>query len=233
VWLGALALHHPDYARLRALGSRLAATLGASFGVLAEGANAAGAWIAGAVPAGAGARHAGMLLSSRSDAVVLLGTEPWDDSLHAGAKQALRDSGFVVALTPFASNEMRDVASVMLPVGTFAETSGTYVNLSGTWQSFAGAATPVGEARPAWKVLRVLGNLLGLQGFEQQSSEEVRQEMKSAAAPAPLASAAGEGRSMSAALRTLETPMYQADPLVRRAPALQRTRLARALRGIA
>ncbi len=233
VWLGALALHHPDYARLRSLAAELAAALGATLGVLAEGANAAGAWLAGAVPTGNGARHAGALLSSRSGGLVLLGTEPWDDASGAGTKQALRDAGFVVALTPFASNEMRELATVLLPIGTFAETSGTYVNLAGTWQSFAGAATPMGESRPGWKVLRVLGNLLNLSGFEQQTSEDVREEMKTAAAPVGLATGGGEGRSTSADLKTLDTPIYQADALVRRAGALQRTRVARASRGIA
>ena len=83
----------------------------------------------------------------------------------------------VVAITPFASAALREVAHVLLPMGTFAETYGTYVNFEGRWQSFAGAATPLGEARPGWKVLRVLGNALGLQAFEYQSAEEVRDEV--------------------------------------------------------
>jgi NADH-quinone oxidoreductase subunit G len=104
------------------------------------------------------------------------------------------------------------------------------VNLEGTWQSFAGAATPLGESRPAWKVLRVLGNLLGLSGFEQQSSEDVREELRSATPPQGLA--AGGAAPAASAVKSLETPIYQADPLVRRAGALQRTRVGRAARGV-
>jgi NADH-quinone oxidoreductase subunit G len=231
VWLGQLALRHPSYGRLRSLGVALAAALGASFGVLAEGANAAGAYLAGAqpgrgpggatVPAG---RNAAEMLGASLAGYVLLGTEPWADSLQPAATKALREAGFVVALTPYASAEMKELASVLLPIGTFAETSGTYVNLGGTWQSFAGAAVPVGEARPAWKVLRVLGNLLGLGGFEQQTSEDVREELRAqvpaAGAPAPVvivpaANAAGG--------ELADVPLYQIDALVRRAGALQRT----------
>jgi NADH-quinone oxidoreductase subunit G len=217
---------------LRALAAELATALDARLGVLAEGANAAGAWLAGAVPAAAG-RDAGAMLAAGMSGYVLLGTEPWADSLQPGALQSLRQAGFVVALTPYSSAEMKEVATLLLPVGTFAETSGTYVNLAGTWQSFAGAAVPVGEARPAWKVLRVLGNLLGLEGFEQQSSEDVRDQLRahpaaaSDAAPGALDAAARAAPSGG----LVGTPIYQEDPLVRRAPALQRTRMARAARG--
>jgi NADH-quinone oxidoreductase subunit G len=106
------------------------------------------------------------------------------------------------------------------------------VNLAGTWQSFTGAATPVGEARPAWKVLRVLGNLLGLTGFEQQTSEDVREELRSAAAPGALAAGSAPPAAAVTA-KSLDTPMYQSDPVVRRSGPLQRTRVARGARGLA
>ena len=88
----------------------------------------------------------------------------------------------VVAVGAYASEEMKRVAHVLLPAGTFAETSGTYVNLEGRWQSQGGAARPLGASRPAWKILRVLGNLLDLPGFDYQSSEQVRDELQGAAA---------------------------------------------------
>jgi NADH-quinone oxidoreductase subunit G len=138
------------------------------------------------------------------------------------------------------------VAHVILPIGTFAETSGTYVNMEGLWQGQAGAAAPVGESRPGWKVLRVLGNLLNLPGFEYQSSEEVREELRKACgasagggAPAPMsdipvATAGYKGShqvaraSATAGEATLiDLPMYQVDALVRRAPSLQKTREGR------
>ena len=99
------------------------------------------------------------MLESAQRAYFLLGVEPAADLLAEGAAAALAGADFVVAATPWASAELRAVAHVLLPIGTFAETSGTYVNLEGPWQSFAGAAQPVGEARPGWKVLRVLGTL--------------------------------------------------------------------------
>ena len=177
------------------------------------------------------------MLSSRMAGYVLLGTEPWADSLQPAATRSLRDAGFVIALTPYASAEMKELATVLLPIGTFAETSGTYVNLAGTWQSFNGAAVPLGESRPGWKVLRVLGNLAGLAGFEQQSSEDVRTELRASVPVEGLRASAGIGAAPPAAqvppnVEIAETPLYQADPLVRRAGALQRTRTARSARGL-
>jgi NADH-quinone oxidoreductase subunit G len=138
----------------------------------------------------------------------------------------------VVALTPYASEEVKAVAHVMLPMGTFAETSGTYVNCENRWQSQGGAALPVGEARPGWKILRVLGNLLNLPGFEYQTSEEVLAEVRARCADvkpagyqgthAVVATSAGpEGAGL------VDVPLYQCDALVRRAPSLQRTREGR------
>ena len=146
----------------------------------------------------------------------------------------MQGAKFVVAATPFISEEVKSVAHVLLPIGTFAETSGTYVNLAGHWQSFGGAAQPMGQSRPGWKVLRVLGNLLGLDGFEQLSSEEVRDALRSelgtnaatlpAAAPA-FGAGAGAGT-------VVDIPLYQVDSIVRRAASLQRTRDARVPRAV-
>jgi NADH-quinone oxidoreductase subunit G len=225
IWLGALAQRHPAFGALRGLAAELASLTGASLGVLAEGANAAGAHLAGAVP-DAGALNAGQMLANSLQAYVLLGVEPQADSLSATAAAALGGARFVVALTPYASDELKAVATVLLPIGSFAETSGTYVSLEGRWQSFAGAAQPVGESRPAWKVLRVLGNLLGLQGFAQNTSEDVLAEARAAAdAAAPQAvPQTAVAAQVAAATAVADVPMYQIDALVRRAPALQATR---------
>ncbi len=133
------------------------------------------------------------------------------------------------------SDEVKSVAHVLLPIGTFAETSGTYVNLAGHWQSFAGAAQPVGQSRPGWKVLRVLGNLLGLDGFEQLSSEEVRDalrnELGANAATLPVEAAPSQPVPATAGT-VVDIPLYQVDSIVRRAASLQRTRDARAPRAV-
>jgi NADH-quinone oxidoreductase subunit G len=242
VWLGALAGRHPQFADLRALGAAIAQLAGASFGVLAEGGNAAGAYLAGAVPhRGPGGRaleegglNAREMLQRPLKACVLFGgIEPSVDALDPDSAAVLARSELVVALTPFAGEELKRVAHLLLPIGTFAETSGTYVNCEGVWQSHAGAAAPVGAARPGWKVLRVLGNLLDLPGFDYQSSEEVREELRALCPEQALAGYSG-AHAVSAAAeaaagepRLVDLPMYQTDAVVRRAPALQKTREGR------
>jgi NADH-quinone oxidoreductase subunit G len=240
VWLGALALRHPAYADLRALAAAIAEVTGASFGVLAEGGNAAGAFLAGAVPhREAGGKSAGktglsaleMLQKTLQAYVLFGGVEPWVDSVETEGSRNLAKAQFVVAITPFANDQLREIAHVLLPMGTYVETSGTYVNLEGTWQSQSGAAQPVGEARPGWKVLRVLGNLLNLSDFEYQSSEEVREELRKLCTDSATVGYAGHHRvaSQAAAAHVLDLSMYHVDALVRRAPSLQKTREGRTL----
>jgi len=241
VWLGALAGRHPAFADLRALAAALARLTGASFGRISEGANAAGAYLAGAVPhrtAGAkpvsqpGLTAREMWAKPLRAYVLFGGVEPGIDTLDPEAQRTLAQAEFVVAITPFASEEVKRIAHVLLPIGTFAETSGTYVNCEGIWQSQAGAATPVGAARPGWKVLRVLGNLLNLPRFEYLSSEEVLAELRAACeglAPAVYAGShsvqpPGNGARLAPPVTVADVPMYQVDALVRRAVSLQRTR---------
>jgi NADH-quinone oxidoreductase subunit G len=242
VWLGALASRHRAYADIRSLAAALAKVTGASFGQISEGGNAAGAYLAGAVPhrdAGGKARtlsglSASEMLAQPLSAYLLLGgIEPSLDTLEPQSLRTLGKAKFVVAVTPYASAEVQRIAHVILPMGTFAETSGTYVNCEGLWQSQTGAAHPVGEARPGWKILRVLGNLLKLDGFDYQSSEDVLNEVRKACdgmsasryagahAVRPATAEGAEGGPLT------DVPMYQADAVVRRAPSLQRTREGR------
>ncbi len=234
IWLGALALRHSAYAELRALARELARVTGATLGELAEGANAAGAYLAGCTPHRAAGgmvraaygRNARQMLEEPLPGYLLLGAEPWADGLQPHTLATLERARFVGAIASYASPAMLQVAQVLLPAATFAETSGTYVNLEGRWQSFAGAARPPGSARPAWKILRVLGNLLDLEGFEYQSSEIVRDELRAAVERAPrLGYESAFVPTRSAAVETLrDLPMYRLDPLLRRAPSLQQTR---------
>ncbi|HVH84225.1 MAG TPA: molybdopterin-dependent oxidoreductase, partial [Steroidobacteraceae bacterium] len=242
----ALATRHPQFADLRAIAAALSSLAGASFGVLAEGANGAGAYLAGAVPhREAGARAVAqsgltvrdMLQKPLKACVLLGGIEPSIDALDPDSASVFTRTELVVALTPFASEELKRIAHVMLPIGTFAETSGTYVSCEGLWQSQTGAAAPLGASRPGWKVLRVLGNLLKLPGFEYQSSEDVREELRALCATPASQGYAGEhvvtpAGAASAAVaagevRVVDVPMYQTDALVRRAPSLQKTREGR------
>jgi len=243
VWLGALASRHPAFADVRALAAALAQLAGAVLGRITEGGNGAGAYLAGAVPhreAGAKALarpglNAREMLTEPLRAYLLLGgIEPSIDALDPDSLRTLAKAELVVAVTPFASQELRAVAHVMLPIGTFAETSGTYVNCEGVWQSQPGAAAPVGATRPGWKVLRVLGNLLGFAGFDYQSSEDVLTEARRACEELPPPGYRGahvvrlsEAETRSEEVLVSDVPMYQTDALVRRAGSLQRTREGR------
>jgi NADH-quinone oxidoreductase subunit G len=241
VLLGGLAERHPAYSDLRAVAAAIAALTEATFGQLPGGANAAGAALAGLLPhrgvGGMPVASAGLdatsMWAAKLDAYVLMGgVEPeFDTADGAMADAALAAARFVLAITPFAPESVRRFAHVVLPIGTFAETSGSYINVEGRRQSFTAAARAVGEARPGWKVLRALGTMLGLQGFTYESSEEVRAEFDAALA------AMGEGANMTAyrgdwpltgpvAGRLESLPIYGMDPIVRRAPALQQTRMA-------
>jgi NADH-quinone oxidoreductase subunit G len=238
ILLGALAERHAAYAELRALAAALAGVTGARLGYLPDGANAVGASLAGATPhRGAGGRAVAQpglaateMLAARLRGYVLVGgVETTDLGQPSAAQAALQDAQCVVALTPYASAETKALATIILPVAAFAETSGTWVNVEGRWQSVPGAARPPGEARPAWKVLRVLGNLLGLQGFEYLSSEDVRDELAREVGEfvARQGSTAFVPGRLAALDVTREIGLYAVDAVVRRSRPLQETRTAR------
>ncbi|KAF4529842.1 hypothetical protein B566_EDAN018337 [Ephemera danica] len=233
VLLGNAAVQHPRAGELLALAQWLAQHTGASFGVIGEAANSVGAQWANMLP-GAGGLNAGQMLHQPMKALLLLNVEPVLDAANGAAAQAaLQGSGLVVALTAF-KNAAVDNADVLLPIAPFTETAGTFVNAEGRVQSFAGVVPPLGQARPAWKVLRVLGNLLGLEGFEQESADEVRREVLGAAEAQASrlnnsSQAVLQATPASAGLeRVADVPIYATDALVRRAPALQATHDGRA-----
>ena len=173
VLLGNTAMQHPEAAQLLALADFIAEHTGAVCGVLGDGANAVGAQLVNALP-GEGGLNAGQMQSQPMKALLLLHTEPVLDSADAAAaRAALASSGLVVAMTPF-KDAASEFADVMLPIAPFTETAGAFVNTEGRLQSFHGVVKPLGDTRPGWKVLRVLGNLLGLPGFDYNSAEEVR-----------------------------------------------------------
>ncbi|MCH8866623.1 MAG: NADH-quinone oxidoreductase subunit G [Proteobacteria bacterium] len=242
VLLGNIAVRDQAYSAVRALTACIAKLTDARLGYLSAGSNAAGAHLAGVLPhrlAGGVKRgktglHAGAMLDEALDAIVLVNLEP-DVDLFAStdAVAKLAKQKFVVALTPFVSDALMESTDLLLPIGTFAETSGTYVNVAGTWQSFSGVANPVGESRPAWKVLRVIGNLLGAPDFDYVTSEDVKSEIAGQLGhvspdndyPGRKKIAAPKGTDARQA--EIDTPLYSVDGLVRRANALQMTTAAR------
>ncbi len=246
VLLGNIAGRHRAMSAVRSLAAAIAGATGATFGALSEGPNAAGAALAGVLPhRGLGGvqraergLHAGEMPGAALDLLMLVNVEPDADILAADdAVSKIRSQNFTVALTPFVSQSLLDAADLLLPTGSFAESSGTYVNAAGTWQSFPGIANPVGEARPTWKVLRVIGNLLDAPGFEYVSSEEVLKELREQLGEVnPDNAYAGttaiaRPNGADAPADDVDIPIYSIDPVVRRARALQLTDAARRARG--
>jgi len=238
VLLGNLANNHPELATLRALAALICEQSGAQLGYLPEAGNSVGGWLAGAVPhRGAGGNaieNAGLdaraLIESPRKGYLLFNVEPgYDCANAAAANAAFSKADTVVVATPYVSDELKAVADVLLPIATFAETSGTYVNAEGCWQSFEGVAAPKGEARPGWKVLRVIANLAGLDGFDYLSSSEVCEAVggevdgvkpDNTLTQPSLSAAAFVGAGL---VRIGEVPIYAVDSTVRRAEALQQT----------
>ncbi len=243
ILLGNAVLQHPKAAQLHGLAQWVAEQTGASLGYLTEAANSVGAYVAKAMPT---AGKAVPVFVNQAKAYVVLHAEPELDS-HDGAmaRAALDAAEMVVVMSPFKHG--MDYADVLLPIAPFTETAGTFVNCEGRAQSFHGTVKPLGDTRPAWKVLRVLGNLLGLDGFEYESSESVKAEALAAgAAPGAAPNSAIGGKMNWVTLviaegpfvkqpgggftRLTDVPIHFADAIVRRAESLQKTTDARAPR---
>ncbi|MBI1174726.1 MAG: NADH-quinone oxidoreductase subunit G [Sideroxydans sp.] len=229
VLLGNFAQQHPQAAQLQLLAQQIATLAGGKFGFLGEAANSVGGYLAQAVPGAAGL-NAGAMLAAPRKAYLLLNTEvELDCHDPQQAQAAMYAADMVVALSAY-KHHASDYADVLLPIAPFTETSGTFINTEGRVQSFKGTVKPLGEARPAWKVLRVLGNLLKLPGFDYDDSESVRDEALGGVAVAgklnnglsgitlQLPSAASSGLQ-----RVSDVPIYAADAVVRRAASLQAT----------
>lgn len=239
VLLGALAMNHPHAAELRYFAQNIAKQTGGTFGILSEGANAAGAWLSGAVPhrgpAGqpaAKGMNAYEMLADPRKGYVLLNVEPDLDCANtAEAIAALERAAFILALSIYRNPVIEAYAHVILPITPFTETAGTFVNAMGEWQSFKGVAKPLGEARPAWKILRVLGNFLHLDGFSYEDSEEVKHEIKKlvdempAVDKSPKRPQYDKTAKPHSLARIGEIPIYAIDSLVRRAEPLQDTQV--------
>jgi NADH-quinone oxidoreductase subunit G len=228
VLLGNFAQQHPEAVQIALLAEQIAVLAGAKFGYLGGAANSVGGYLAGAVPFGGAVQgmSAAAMLAKPRKAYILLNVEPELDMADPqAAMKAMNSADMVVCLSAFKHAGM-DYADVMLPIAPFTETSGTFINTEGRAQSFKGAVKPLGDARPAWKVLRVLGNLLDVPGFDFDTSEAVRDE----AGIAGNLSNHIEGLALKGAAvtpaglqRVADVPIYAADALVRRATALQKT----------
>jgi NADH-quinone oxidoreductase subunit G len=228
IFLGNSAQQHPRASQLHVLAQSLAGALGARFGFLGEAANSVGGYLARCIP-GAGGLNAAAMLAAPRKAYLLVGVEPELDTGNPGqAARAMDAAEFVIVLSAY-RGRTPDYADVVLPVTPFSETSGTFVNTAGDAQAFNPVVKPLGDARPAWKVLRVLANVLGLAGFEYERSEQIRDgacrpesvagRLANTVDGLPIVPVAG-GATLE---RVADVPIYFADPIVRRAPSLQET----------
>ncbi len=233
ILLGNYATQHAAASQIHSLAQLLSEITGATLGFLSEAANTVGAHLAQARPQ-AGGMHARAMLEDPRRAYLVLHAEPEFDFANAvAARSALEKADLVVVMSPFRHGEA--YADVLLPIAPFTETAGTFVSSEGRAQSFHGVVPPLGETRPGWKVLRVLGTLLGLPGFEFDTAETVRASVLPTGGD--LAGSLANGTSVAVVKpvtaaspieRVADVPIYFADALVRRAPSLQHTTDARA-----
>ncbi|MFM7484844.1 MAG: NADH-quinone oxidoreductase subunit NuoG [Burkholderiaceae bacterium] len=240
VLLGNAAAHHPQTAQLHALAQWIAQHTHAKFGYLTEAANTVGGYLANALPADRSVAQS--FFDQPKKAYLVLHAEPALDCANPQqARAALDQAEMVVVMSPYQHG--MEYADVLLPVSPFSETSGTFVNAEGRVQGFNGSTRPLADTRPAWKVLRVLGNLLSLGGFNYESSEDIRAELLGARSidavdvsgrlnnlcdvslPSPAAASTEPERAA-------DVPLYFTDAIVRRAASLQQTADARPPRAI-
>jgi NADH-quinone oxidoreductase subunit G len=232
VFLGNEAVRHPQFSALHALAQWIATETGATLGFLTEAANTVGGHVAGALPQQGGANAQAMFDTPRKAYIVLNAEAEFDTANARKALAALDQAGTVVVLSPFRSEAALQYADVILPVTPFSETAGTFVNAEGKPQSFNGVVRALGESRPAWKVLRVLGNLLDVPGFDFDTAEAVRDAALARPVAEQLNNSTDAAIRVTAAAangieRIADVPIYHADPIVRRADSLQLTAAAR------
>ncbi len=237
ILLGNLVQKHPQFAALLAAAQELAGLIGGTVGVMPDSANSVGGYIAGVVPK-AGGLNARAMIESPRKAYLLAHIEPLlDHAAGAQAQAALNQAATVIAMSSFVTPSLLEAADCLLPLAPFTETSGTFINAEGRAQSFQGVVKPAGQARPGWKILRVLGSLLGAQGFNFETSEQLRDSLLSEGWQAGLSNSVKSQASGSEAVqfdsgatveRLSETPIYAADVLVRHAESLQLTADAKA-----
>lgn len=226
ILLGNLVIASPQASLICANAQALAQAANAKLGFLTAGGNTVGGYVAGAVPVADGL-NAKQMFEQNLKAYVVLHAEPRLDADNGvQAVQALKSADFTVALTSYRS-AVEEWADVMLPVAPFTETSGTFINAEGRAQSFKGCAAPFVDTRPAWKVLRVMGNLFDLPGFDDETSESIRDSVLVGGVEPHLSNdingAIGLAAAPAVVERLADIPIYRSDAMLRRAEPLQQT----------
>ena len=240
--LGRIARSLADYGQLLILSNEIAAVVGGKSGILPDLANELGAQLVGFTPYRAAFNgyftkglNARQMLENQRKAYVLLNTELERDAYNTQlALAALNKADTVVVMSAYINEDMLQYADVILPITPFTETAGSYVNMQGTWQMFNGVTRPLGDSKPAWKVIRVLGNKFNLDGFEQDSIEDVRSELNGLKDTSSYLNNNAKFDSFAVSLPTITglvrfgiTGIYSGDSIVRRATSLQQTAWAK------
>lgn len=240
--LGRIARSLADYGQLLILSNEIAAVVGGKSGILPDLANELGAQLVGFTPYRAAFNgyftkglNARQMLENQRKAYVLLNTELERDAYNTQlALAALNKAETVVVMSAYINEDMLQYADVILPITPFTETAGSYVNMEGTWQMFNGVTRPLGDSKPAWKVIRVLGNKFNLDGFEQDSIEDVRSELNGLKDTSSYLNNNAKFDSFAVSLPTITglirfgiTGIYSGDSIVRRATSLQQTAWAK------
>ena len=241
VLMGTMVQSMPNYAAMRMLASYIADATSSTLGYLTPGANTSGAFLSGLLPHRTAANQNSTegldtqsMFSDKLSAYILYGIEPdLDLENPTQASTALNHADFVVSMTAYETDALKAHADVLLPIAAITESSGTLINVDGNWQSFNAVSKANGESKPGWKVLRVMGNLLDVDGFDYQSSEDVINELRTLLGNTPETSKAGNqiewtcpdniSSENSAIQRIAELSIYSVDAVTRRATALQKT----------
>jgi len=232
IWLGNYAVQHPEYSQLHALAQLVAEHTGATLGVLTEAANTVGAYLANALPQSGGMNVQAMLSDPRRAYILVHAEAEFDFANARAARSALAQADLVIVMSPFQHGA--SYADVILPISPFSETAGAFVSCEGRVQDFYGVVKPYADTRPGWKVLRVLGTMLKVAGFNAESAVDVRRAV--IAKDEDIAPKLGNGTRVAVVEpanngapieRVADVPIYFADPLVRRSPPLQLTADAR------
>jgi len=247
--LGALAIHHPEYSQLSMVANLISQMAGAKIAVLSPGANALGAWLTGCLPhlLPGGKACASPAYPSNAaaedkliqqQAYVIWGLSP-EDCIYAGHRLGqFVEARSVIVASAFRHPELDKVAEIYLPIAAPYETAGTFVNMAGTWQSVGAVTAPPGEAKPGWKVLRVLSNLFDIKDSDFETVEAVLSDCQKAVGElkplldswdwwcpdtALVAKPQRHEKAEAGLVCVMPLPVYRTDALVRHAAALQKT----------
>ena len=229
IMVGQIASSDVQYGLILKLSQVIASSTGAVLSVLPFAANEVGSHLVNFLPKDG--LNTVQMISKKLPAYINFGIEPEHDCQEGDlALKAMQNAALVINFTAFDTPTQREYADVLLPMATFAETAGTFVNAQGLKQSFKPAATPIGDSKPAWKILRVLGNMMNFEGFDYTHTNQIFAEVDGLPKTLNFAELTTELANHAPVMPSYRLyGIYSVDALVRRSPALLATPDAQAL----